>query len=100
LLATKENMTEPFSVNFNKTIEKLEAMKFMDFAFIGDIVFSEMFEGIAQIIDWEPYQMKNIFKLLNGILLNTFNDKARQLYVTKQLLKPLEDLALYNSYIG
>jgi hypothetical protein len=44
--------------------------------------------------------MENIYQMLNAILLEPFNDKARQLMITRQFLKPLTDIKGYNDNIG
>jgi hypothetical protein len=38
--------------------------------------------------------------MLNSILLEPFNDKARQLMITRHFLKPLADIKGYNDNIG
>lgn len=76
-------MSEAFAIEFNQTFELIRDLPFDEFALLGDVVFAEMFEYISQQIKWEPYQLKNIYEMLNAILLVPFNDKARQIMVTR-----------------
>ena len=65
---------------------------FLDVALHADILFAERFEGYHKTSDFTEEDWEAIYQMLNAILLNPFSEPSKQLMVSKQLVKPLEEI--------
>ena len=79
---------------FNVTTAEFQSMKYSNASAYADAVVAEIFEGLPQPHNFTSTELYKLSSMLDGILLNTFDTLGRQLYVTKQILRPIEDLKL------
>jgi hypothetical protein len=91
-LYLKDQMSDTFAKEFGKTSQEFKDMSFADSALHGDQLFCERFEGYHKTSDFSEDEWENMYLMMNAILLNPFSDHSRQLMVTKQLMKPLDEI--------
>ena len=58
----------------------------------ADRIFSERFARIPQAHNWTANEIYDMNTMITSILTVPYTDYARQLMVTKQMIKPLRDL--------
>ena len=65
----------------------------------SDMVFAERYEGIAQNINWTSEDLIVVNRMLKAVLLRPFDDKARSVWVTKQLSKPMQEFMWISNHM-
>lgn len=85
-------LAENFGQDFNLTEDDFKKMLFTKSEEFIDSVAAERYEGIKQAHNWSHEELKIANRMLTEVLLRPFDDKARRLWVTKQLEKPMLDI--------
>lgn len=91
LIPLKKLMADKFVEEYGHSVAFFTNLTVHDLAGYADMVFSEAFEGVKQKVEWIQ-QWNNIMALLDSLLLNPYSEYARQLMVTKQLIKPVSEI--------
>jgi len=95
VLHTRDDLAEPFEDDlkgvFNWTVADYKAMTFADNERYSDIAFAEVFQGY-NTFNWTEEEWTDVVAQLDASLLDVYDDRARQLEITTETRRMMNDL--------